>query len=128
MLIYFLLGSLPWLPVDQQCVQSRTSILHIKQTVLPEILCRGLPNEMSTLLTYIRTLSFAESPDYNYIRLSLQSLQTGTFSIGSKIDASVLGEELGWSIDPTSPPSLTPHFYFRDPLAEGHHQIRRVVK
>ena len=45
-----------------------------KMTTPIEILCKGLPSEISTMLNYIRMLQFHEKPDYRYIRKILREL------------------------------------------------------
>ncbi|KIK29768.1 hypothetical protein PISMIDRAFT_88510, partial [Pisolithus microcarpus 441] len=74
-LIYFLCGSLPWL--DNGCRKSASLILKLKRTTPVEVLCRGIPGEFRTILVYVRSLSFAETPAYDYIRSILSRLCKG---------------------------------------------------
>ncbi|KIJ18793.1 hypothetical protein PAXINDRAFT_71064, partial [Paxillus involutus ATCC 200175] len=60
-LIYFLRGSLPWLQIKQNG-STRSSILKLKQKIIVETLCSGLPCELSTILLYTRMLSFSVRP------------------------------------------------------------------
>ena len=39
-----------------------------------EILCKGLPIEISTFLNYTRSLQFEDKPDYRYLRKRLREL------------------------------------------------------
>ncbi|KAI6096387.1 kinase-like domain-containing protein, partial [Pisolithus sp. B1] len=64
-LIYFLCGSLPWL--DNSCRKSASLILKLKRTTPVEVLCSGIPGEFRTILVYVHSLSFAETPAYDYI-------------------------------------------------------------
>ena len=72
LLIYLVLGSLPWLSGDRR--QWASSILEAKQKTAVEVLCYHVPSELATFLTYTRTLSFSEEPDYNYIRALFSTL------------------------------------------------------
>ncbi|KIM64073.1 hypothetical protein SCLCIDRAFT_49058, partial [Scleroderma citrinum Foug A] len=74
-LIYFACSSLPCLDKANGLGSSVPLILNIKQMTPVELLCSGLPREFATLLTYTRSLSFSEEPDYNYIRLLFTALQ-----------------------------------------------------
>jgi casein kinase I family protein HRR25 len=66
MLIYFCLGELPWqgLPVPNEVCDR---ILQAKTTISTEILCRGLPSEFRVSLDYVRSLQFAQEPDYHFL-------------------------------------------------------------
>ena len=66
MLIYLVHGSLPWLSKDG-CRQA-SSILNMKQKTTIEVLCHHVPCELAKFLTYTRTLSFSEDPNYSYIQ------------------------------------------------------------
>lgn len=72
MLIYLVCGSLPWLS-EEKC-QKAPSILEMKQKTAVEVLCRHVPCELGTFLTYTRTLLFSEEPDYSYIRSLFSTL------------------------------------------------------
>ena len=72
MLIYLVRGSLPWLSEDK--CQKASSILEMKQKTAVEVLCRHVPCELGTFLTYTRTLSFLEEPDYSYIQSLFSTL------------------------------------------------------
>ena len=40
----------------------------IKQEYRPELLCKGLPQEMITILIHIRSLKYEERPNYDLIK------------------------------------------------------------
>ncbi|KAG1852330.1 hypothetical protein C8R48DRAFT_749820 [Suillus tomentosus] len=67
MLIYFICGSLPWLTSDYEKLSS-SSILARKVDTTIEVLCLGIPSEITTMLIYSRNLAFSEDPDYDYLR------------------------------------------------------------
>jgi serine/threonine protein kinase len=71
-LIYLLCGSLPWFNKDTPSL-SNDAILKLKQDIPAEILCCGIPLEFATLLTYSRSVKFAQKPDYNYLHALLQN-------------------------------------------------------
>lgn len=62
-LIYFLRGSLPW----QASSYKNKRVMECKQKTSALDLCRGLPVEFCTFLTYSRSLPFDQKPDYNYL-------------------------------------------------------------
>ena len=64
LLVYLSCGSLPW--IDSHSTKS-LSILRLKQETPLELLCSGLSQELTTLLTYTQTLFYLEEPDYDYI-------------------------------------------------------------
>ncbi|KAG1870961.1 hypothetical protein C8R48DRAFT_596472 [Suillus tomentosus] len=75
MLIYFLLGSLPWLTSNHEKL-STSDILERKVDTTIADLCDGVPPEFANLLVYSRSLSFSEDPDYDYLRSLLRGLHT----------------------------------------------------
>ncbi|KAG0694152.1 casein kinase I isoform delta-like protein [Suillus ampliporus] len=66
MLIYFLRGSLPWFTSDHEKLPS-SSILARKVDTTIEVLCLGIPSEITTMLIYLCNLAFSEDPDYDYL-------------------------------------------------------------
>jgi len=70
MLIYFLAGKLPW--QDLQCGGDKNlkyqKIAEMKKKVSIEELCRGLPSQFETYMTYCKNLEFMEDPDYKYLK------------------------------------------------------------
>lgn len=45
-----------------------------KFTTPNEVLCKGLPPEFINYLNYVRSLKFAEKPDYNFIKRLFKEL------------------------------------------------------
>ncbi|KAF8292143.1 putative casein kinase I [Trypanosoma cruzi] len=68
-LVYFLVGSLPWQGIMARDVQQKTARIGEKKldTSL-ESLCSGLPEEILQYCAYCRELRFTDTPDYNYMR------------------------------------------------------------
>ncbi|KAG1853784.1 casein kinase I isoform delta [Suillus tomentosus] len=75
MLIYFLLGSLPWLNSDHEKL-SDSFILKCKVDTAIADLCEGIPPAFANILVYSRSLSFSEDPDYDYLHCLLHNLRT----------------------------------------------------
>lgn len=102
-LVYFLLGKLPWqglkLPpnVNGTASQKHQLILDKKQlTALPD-LCRGCPREFQEYLQYCRELQFDAKPDMAYVRgIFRQLYKKHGFEDGAPWD---------WDPTPTHAPS-----------------------
>lgn len=101
-LMYLSCGSLPWLQRTQPGKHKRplkrpntSAILASKQRQL-EHSC-GIP-ELSTILLYVRTLSFSETPDYDYIRSLLRVGDIGQLSAD---EAQLIKYDLSWPSDPS---------------------------
>lgn len=75
MLIYFLLGSLPWLTSNHEKL-STSDILERKVDTTIADLCDGIPSEFANILVYSRSLLFSEDPDYDYLCSLLRGLRT----------------------------------------------------
>ena len=74
-LIYLLRGSLPWQGLPAKSTSDRyRQILSHKMSTPISTLCHGLPPEIAHILTYARSLSFAESPDYSSLRKQLKEM------------------------------------------------------
>jgi casein kinase 1 len=73
-LLYFLLGRLPWqgLPADN-AKERYQKICEKKRAIPVEQLCRGQPKEMAEFLVYVRGLQFTEVPDYAKLRSLLKT-------------------------------------------------------
>ncbi|KAG1907534.1 kinase-like domain-containing protein [Suillus fuscotomentosus] len=84
MLIYFICGSLPWLTSDHEKLSS-SSILACKVDTTIEVLCLGIPSEITTMLIYSRNLAFSEDPDYTYLRSLLHDEAPSYFIYKSTI-------------------------------------------
>eukprot|EP00826_Nyctotherus_ovalis_P024478 TRINITY_DN1892_c0_g1_i2.p1 TRINITY_DN1892_c0_g1~~TRINITY_DN1892_c0_g1_i2.p1 ORF type:complete len:261 (-),score=43.52 TRINITY_DN1892_c0_g1_i2:67-849(-) len=75
MLIYFLLGRLPWQgQVNKDKDDKYQKIMQCKIGTPIDSLCKGLPGEFQTFLRYTRNLKFEEDPDYDYLRGLLRGL------------------------------------------------------
>ncbi|KAG1880674.1 hypothetical protein C8R48DRAFT_767445 [Suillus tomentosus] len=68
-------SSLPWLTSDYEKLSS-SSILACKVDTTIEVLCLGIPSEITPMLIYSCNLAFSEDPDYDY----LQSLLHGVYA------------------------------------------------
>ena len=81
-LVYFLLGKLPWqglkLPANVQgtASQKHQLILDKKQLTSLGDLCRGCPKEFQEYLQYCRELQFDAKPDVAYLRGIFRKLAT----------------------------------------------------
>ena len=67
MLIFFLKGVLPWQGL-KNCNEKYTRIMEKKLQIPTEILCYGLPDEITYYLNYCKNLRFEDRPDYDYLR------------------------------------------------------------
>lgn len=75
MLIYFYNGTLPWQGLGGRHTRDHEyQVLNKKMEVSIEELCKGLPEEFATYLTYVRKLEFTETPNYVYIRKLFRDL------------------------------------------------------
>jgi hypothetical protein len=60
-IIYMTLGDLPWTGNNVEAV------LQKKASITVEELCEGLPAPFCKFVTYVRSLSFDQKPDYQYL-------------------------------------------------------------
>ena len=68
-LIYLARGSLPWQGVKAKTKKEKhQKIMDQKTAITPEELCKGLPNEILSLLIYARVVGFDEKPCYKDIK------------------------------------------------------------
>ena len=68
-LIYLARGSLPWQGVKAKTKKEKhQKIMDQKTAIKPEELCKGLPNEILSLLIYARVVGFDEVPCYKDIK------------------------------------------------------------
>ncbi len=66
-LVFFLKGSLPWQGLKNN--QDKYGKIMEKKLQIPtEILCFGLPDEITYYLNYCKSLRFEDRPDYDYLR------------------------------------------------------------
>jgi casein kinase 1 len=74
-LVYFLKGTLPWQGLQAKNKDEKYNRIKDKKvSTTIELLTRGLPEELSSFLTYCRNLKFEEKPDYNYLRKLLRDI------------------------------------------------------
>jgi len=74
-LLYFLRGSLPWQNMRANNKKDKYERIMEKKLSTPiDYLCKGLPSEFATMLTYCRNLRFEDKPDYTYLRNLLKDL------------------------------------------------------
>ena len=67
-LIYLIKGILPWQGIDAKTKEEKYSkILYKKQTISPEELCSGYPDELVNYLKYTKNLEYEEDPKYDYL-------------------------------------------------------------
>jgi len=69
MLVNFVKGALPWQNVTAQTSSEKNRrIMEVKLNLAPTILCKDLPMELISFLSYTKGLRFEEQPDYFYMR------------------------------------------------------------
>jgi serine/threonine protein kinase len=74
-LLYFLRGSLPWQGLRAKTKRQKyEKIAELKQTISVEELCSNLPQQIKTIAVYVKSLTFDEQPDYDYIKRQLRSV------------------------------------------------------
>ena len=104
-LIYFMkLGKLPWMGLKTDDVRERYKMIgHIKEDMTTTKLCGGINREFGTYLRYVKSLKFADRPDYNYLKsLFRNCLKNNQWLEDNVFDWMILGSE-----QPTRPPSAT---------------------
>ncbi|KAI1286686.1 Casein kinase I isoform gamma-1 [Halotydeus destructor] len=68
-LLYLLLGQLPWQGLDLATQEERSKeIGRLKDKMSPKVLCEEAPKSFELYMTYAKNLEFSETPDYNYLR------------------------------------------------------------
>ena len=68
-IIYLLKGKLPWQDIKTVDKNEKyTLIADIKMTTPINLLCKDLPAEFITYLTYVKNLDFTDNPDYKYLK------------------------------------------------------------
>lgn len=71
MLLYLLLGSLPW---QGFCGEDKNmQVCETKGRFTVDALCRGAPEVLQYFLAYVRQMKFEEKPDYDYLLLLCSS-------------------------------------------------------
>lgn len=75
LLIYFLKGGQPWQKMKANNKQEKYhKIMEKKMSTPIEVMCRGLPIEVTSFLNYTRTLRFEDKPDYSFQRKLFREL------------------------------------------------------
>jgi len=68
-LVYFLLGELPWQGIKAKTKsEKKEKIKNKKKRVSTNKLCEGLPAEFVTIVEHTKNLEFYDKPNYDYIR------------------------------------------------------------
>ncbi len=74
-MIEFCRSSLPWQGLKASTEDERNALIREKKmNTSIEDLCDGLPDAFATYLNYVRTLEFADQPDYSYLRKIFRDL------------------------------------------------------
>jgi len=86
-IVFFMKGTLPWQGI-KGIGDKFTKIMEKKLQIPTEVLCKGLPDEISTYLNYCKGLRFEDKPDYEFLK--------GLFSrlLNSYIESSILHRDL----------------------------------
>jgi hypothetical protein len=68
-LIYFLLGRLPWQGLPIKTKEDRyVKIMEKKRDTTPEELCKTLPDEFREYVHYTRNMNYEDDPNYEYLK------------------------------------------------------------
>ena len=68
-LVYFLLGRLPWQGMLNKNKDERyMKIMEIKRDTDPHDLCKGLPVQFEKYISYTRSLEYEQDPDYSMLK------------------------------------------------------------
>ena len=68
-LMYFLLGRLPWQGMVNKNKDERyLRIMEVKRDTTPEKLCQGFPPEFESYVSYTRNLEYEQDPDYSFLK------------------------------------------------------------
>jgi len=86
--IYLSKGSLPWQYLTSKSVERLfTRIAQSKLRISIQDLCRGLPVQMERFFLYVGALSYADTPNYAYLRSLLQQMKNAyEYSFPGKFD------------------------------------------
>lgn len=69
MLVNFVKGALPWQNVTAQTSgEKNRRIMEVKLNMAATVLCKDLPMELASFLSYTKGLRFEEQPDYFFLR------------------------------------------------------------
>lgn len=101
MLVYMAKGLLPWQGIQASSPEERMELVaNMKESIEPEQLCSGLPEEFTRYMKYCKGLEFESVPDYTMVR---QWFYEAFLRLGY-----VLDNVFDWSPAPMPPPSLVP--------------------
>lgn len=82
---YLANGGLPWTTGDRSILKgNRTILARAKQAVNSAAICGALPPEFAEILSNVRNLAFAETPNYAYYANLLKLAQAEDFPIDPK--------------------------------------------
>lgn len=85
-LIYFLLGSLPWQGLKASTKRQKYERIHEKKrSIGNEDLCRHLPSEFCEYLNYCYQLQFDSKPDYARLRKMFRQVMKKLYLVNNKI-------------------------------------------
>lgn len=74
-LIYFIMGELPWQNVKTKTKKDKyEKILEKKKETVPDELCKFLPEEIKLLFSHILNLEFMDKPNYNLMISLIEQL------------------------------------------------------
>ncbi|XWS64761.1 hypothetical protein CRYUN_Cryun05aG0031200 [Craigia yunnanensis] len=74
-LMYFLLGSLPWQGLKAGTKKQKYDKISEKKMLTPvEVLCKSYPSEFISYFHYCRSLRFEDKPDYSYLKRLFRDL------------------------------------------------------
>ena len=73
-LIFLRMGTLPWIQLASDEIQTATKHYQRKMELSPAQLCAGIEVEYQQFVTYCRGLRFDENPNYNYMKGLFQVL------------------------------------------------------
>jgi hypothetical protein len=75
LLIYFLEGALPWHGLKAASKRERRKLIGtMKLKTSIKELCKGHPEEFERYFDYVRSLDFADRPDYHFLRTIFRNL------------------------------------------------------
>ncbi|KAI3968854.1 hypothetical protein MKX01_029004 [Papaver californicum] len=74
-LMYFLIGSLPWQGLKAGTKKQKYDKISEKKMLTPiEVLCKSYPSEFISYFHYCRSLRFDDKPDYSYLKRLFRDL------------------------------------------------------
>ena len=94
-MIYFLRGVLPWQNLKATNKKDKyEKIMEKKLSTSVESLCKGLPTEFITYLTYCKNMKFDEKPDYLFLKNLFKDLHTRSrFEYDHVYDWNIVAQE-----------------------------------